>query len=129
MIIFDGGSLGNPGKAYGSYRIQAGRAPAQPVRRRSFGQGTNNEAEYRTLSAAIDDLIRQLHGNGIEPSEVGLTIRGDSQLVLRQLEGEWKAKDARMRQYRDAIRARLQLFGTVNLVHQPRRASVTVLGH
>jgi ribonuclease HI len=128
-IIFDGGSLGNPGKAYGSYRIQAQDLPAQPVRRRSFGNGTNNEAEYRTLAAAVDDLLRQLHRRGIDPSTVRLTIRGDSQLVIRQLRGEWKAKDGRMRQYRDEIHAKLQRFGRANLEHQPRSASVRVLGH
>ena len=58
-----------------------------------------------------------------------MEVRGDSQLVLRQLGGEWKAKNARMRRLRDETLALLRAFGEVKLIHQPREESVAVLGH
>jgi ribonuclease HI len=57
IVIFDGGSRGNPGPGYGSYRLRT-RDGREDVRRLEFGEAmTNNEAEYRTLIAALDDLI------------------------------------------------------------------------
>src|SRR5215510_12788812 len=53
LIVFDGGSRGNPGAGYGSYAVFEGTQPA-PVQRLEFpGSLTNNEAEYHTLLAAL----------------------------------------------------------------------------
>jgi ribonuclease HI len=129
QIVFDGGSRGNPGPAYGSYRISgAPLGPGGPVRR-TFGRGTNNEAEYLTLLAALQDLIRRLGEQGIQPQEVRLKVFGDSQLVIRQLNGEWKARDARMRALRDQCRHMLRPLGDVQLIRHDRRESVRALGH
>jgi hypothetical protein len=49
--------------------------------------------------------------------------------VLRQVRGEWKAKDERMRRRRDMVRSLLSRFGGYRLVEQPREESVKVLGH
>ncbi|HET7011394.1 MAG TPA: ribonuclease HI family protein [Anaerolineales bacterium] len=130
-LTFDGGSRGNPGPAYGSYLLQS-RTPALPDRRLKrlrFGRGTNNEAEYWTLVAGLKDLRSTLAAAGLRPADVELTVRGDSQLVLSQLKGEWKAKDARMRRHRDETLDLLDGFGKVHLVHQPRARSVRTLGH
>src|SRR5205085_2715908 len=60
LIVFDGGSLGNPGAGYGSFATFAGSDPGQ-VRRLDFpGSMTNNEAEYHTLLAALRHLAEQL---------------------------------------------------------------------
>src|SRR5690242_11228135 len=55
-LIFDGGSIGNPGRGYGSYQVSV-RGKAEPVQRLEFaGTSTNNEAEYATLIAALEAL-------------------------------------------------------------------------
>jgi ribonuclease HI len=128
-IVFDGGSRGNPGPAYGSFRIRPWRTSAGEITRLKLGQGTNNEAEYWTLQAAVRTLLAFLAGKEQDPSQVSLEIRGDSQLVIRQVAGDWKAKDARMKQLRDETLALLDGFGSVKLIHQPREKSVAVLGH
>jgi ribonuclease HI len=128
-IIFDGGSEGNPGFGYGSYAVinPDGR---QRIRRLDFEDGmTNNEAEYDTLIAALEDVSERVEADGKHPSDVALEIRGDSTLVIRQVLGEWKAKDERMRQRRDRVRSLLSRFGGYRLVQQPREESVKVLGH
>ena len=126
LLVFDGGSLGNPGTGYGSFAIFAGGRPGQ-VQRVDFPDPmTNNEAEYETLLAALRHLAEQL---GPRAAAAGLEVRGDSQLVIQQVLGEWKAKDDRMRHLRDDVRAALRRFGRWRLVQQPREDSVRVLGH
>jgi ribonuclease HI len=126
LIVFDGGSRGNPGQGYGSYAVFDGTKPS-PVKRLEFrGQMTNNEAEYHTLIDALEALSQQL---GARAAATTLEVRGDSQLVIQQVLGHWKAKDERMLRLRDLARADLRRFAKWRLVGQPREDSVRVLGH
>ncbi len=129
VLVFDGGSLGNPGAAYGSFSIQhAGEAPGRPERV-TFGQGTNNEAEYKTLIAGLKALHRRIQETHSRAEDIDLVIRGDSLLVIEQLKGRWKVRDARMRRLHDEAERWMNPFGRVRLLHQPRRATVRLLGH
>jgi len=129
VLIFDGGSIGNPGAAYGSYRLQRfGEAP-QPVSRLTFGHGTNNDAEYKALIAALQGLQAELSRAGLRPADVALEVRGDSRLVLEQLRGTWKIKNPRMAALHRQAQDLLDPFGEVRLAHQARQRSVRVLGH
>jgi len=129
IIIFDGGSEGNPGFGYGSYAVIT-RDGRQRVHRLDFEDDmTNNEAEYDTLIAALEGTSERVEAAGKRPADFTLEIRGDSNLVLRQVRGEWKARDARMRRRRDVVRSLLARFGGYRLVEQPRADSVKVLGH
>lgn len=126
VLLFDGGSLGNPGPGYGSYIITL--LDGREVRRRvDFRRTlTNNEAEYRTLIAGLRDV----HGLfGADAAQVALEVRGDSQLVSEQLQGNWKASDPRMRALRDQALELLQRFRSWHFVRVPRRESVRRLGH
>lgn len=128
-IVFDGGSRGNPGPSYGSFVLQEqGKSPARPVRL-EFGEATNNEAEYLILIAALENLLSILESQDDSPTRTGLVIRGDSQLVIKQLKGEWKAKKARLRALRDRVHNLLMQFQKVELEHQDREDSVEILGH
>jgi ribonuclease HI len=129
VLVFDGGSQGNPGPAYGSYRFGPKRGKLGNPQRLDLGRGTNNEAEYATLIAGVQAVLADLRGRKTRPSTVTLEIRGDSQLVIRQVEGAWKAKDARMRDFRDEARSLLSAFAAVRYTHQPRSRSVSLLGH
>jgi ribonuclease HI len=126
LIVFDGGSRGNPGAAYGSYAVFDGTQPGQVQRLEFPDPMTNNEAEYRTLIAALTALAGRL---GPQAAESSLEVRGDSQLVIQQVLGHWKATDERMRSLRDQARAGLRPFGKWRLVTQPREDTVRVLGH
>ncbi|MEP7358151.1 MAG: reverse transcriptase-like protein [Anaerolineales bacterium] len=126
LIIFDGGSLGNPGVGYGSFAVFAGSEPGKVQRLEFPGSLTNNEAEYLTLLAALRRLAETL---GAQAGQTSVEIRGDSQLVIQQVQGHWKAKDERMRRLREEVRAALRPFARTRLVQQPREHSVRVLGH
>jgi ribonuclease HI len=130
VLTFDGGSRGNPGWGYGSYSIQRLSDGAQRLERLDLGNDyTSNEAEYDTLIAALQDLIRRMETADRDPGAFALEVRGDSALVLNQVEGKWKAKEPRMKQRRDQCRRLLGRFGAVKLTAQPREESVRVLGH
>lgn len=129
VIVFDGGSLGNPGVGYGSYALLA-RDGQRAIRRLHLGEYvTNNEAEYDTLIVALRDLIGRIEASGRDPATYTLEVRGDSTLVLKQVGGEWKARDARMRARRDQVRALLNRFKSARLILQPRTQTLQVLGH
>ncbi len=126
LIVFDGGSHGNPGPAYGSYVIFDERGSGQPVRLEFSGELTNNEAEYQTLLAALRDLRQRF-----EPltHQLAIKVLGDSQLVIRQVMGEWKTKEPRLRALRDEVLAELGRFKAYRLAYQPREDTLKVLGH
>ncbi len=130
IIIFDGGSRGNPGPGYGSYALVRRHDAKQRIVRLDFGRDmTNNEAEYEALIAALEDLKERIEQAERRPQDFSVEIRGDSQLVLRQVDGTWKAKGDRMRALRNRARRVLARFGAHRLVHQDREESVRVLGH
>ena len=128
-ITFDGGSLGNPGVGYGSYAIaESGGQPL--VTRLEFSANgeivTNNQAEYRTLISALESLIDRL---GADAPRAQVTVRGDSKLVIEQVSGRWKVKNAELRPLAVRVRELLDSFGRAELVWQPRSRSVRTLGH
>jgi ribonuclease HI len=128
-LVFDGGSRGNPGPSYGSYRLRKGKYKARKPVRLIFEEGTNNEAEYQTLVRALGDLLVELEREGIDPQSVHLTVMGDSKLVIHQVRGEWKAKNQRMRALRDEVMNLAKRFAAVEYEHQVRWRSVAALGH
>jgi len=130
-LSFDGGSRGNPGPAYGSFRVRGtGSAAAlQTLRRLRFARGTNNEAEYWSLLEGLRWTLNEARRKRLSPQELDLSVHGDSLLVIRQLEGAWKARDTRMRGLRDEAQSLLGRFNDVRLKHRPRERSVAEFGH
>ena len=126
LVTFDGGALGNPGKGYGSYHI-AGRDGMVAHQRLEFGDAvTNNQAEYRTLIGALEDLRERL---GQEAGTTAVAIRGDSQLVVQQVGGRWKVKNAELQPLHRRAVELLGAFGRADVAWHGRNNSVRVLGH
>jgi probable phosphoglycerate mutase len=82
----DGGARGNPGPAgYGVHIIdEDGQTLAELVG--PLGHATNNVAEYSGLIAALQWAIQHGHAR--------LRVRMDSELVIKQMRGEYKVKNA-----------------------------------
>jgi ribonuclease HI len=129
VLTFDGGSLGNPGHAYGSFRLSPGRGKDLPPTRLKFGYGTNNQAEYQALIAGLEGLLSWARKGKLDLQSVAVELRGDSQLVLNQLSGEWRVKDPELRRLHSRARRLIDQFGRVEFIHQPRAVTVRVLGH
>lgn len=128
-VVFDGGSKGNPGQGYGSYALEWPGFPRQVVQLKFGDQVTNNEAEYDTLIAALEAILKRLHESGADVRSARLDIWGDSLLVLSQVKGEWKVNKAELESRRDRARALLAQFGQARLSHHQREKSVEILGH
>ena len=90
LVNVDGGARGNPGP--GALAAVLRRPDGEIVEERgeAIGRATNNVAEYRALLLGIE--LAAAHG----ASEVELI--GDSELIVRQVKGEYKVKDAGMRE-------------------------------
>ena len=125
-IVFDGGALGNPGRGYGSYLIRFGDVEIARDRLEYGDRVTNNQAEYRTLIAALARLARDL---GPEASRATVLIGGDSMLVINQVNGSWKVKNAELQPLRQQVVDHLRAFGKTSLVWHRRDRSVRELGH
>jgi ribonuclease HI len=83
-LEFDGGSRGNPGPAGIGVVVRAADETPLITLGRYIGKATNNVAEYRALITAME-----------EAKKLGATkvkIRGDSELVVRQMTGVYRVK-------------------------------------
>ena len=126
-IVFDGGSLGNPGLGYGSYEITRDGELYHFVDRMEHGNDlTNNQAEYMTLIAALRWLAKDL---GESRKQASVTIWGDSKLVVSQVNGVWKVKNANMVPLVKEAKELFRQFGSCTIEWHPRAKSVERLGH
>lgn len=129
QVVFDGGSKGNPGRGYGSFVIMApGRQP-NLVQREYPGLMTNNEAEYQTLLEALQYILGTLESSGRDPHGYELDLRSDSELLVKQMKGEYKTRHAPLRERGEAAHRLLRRFGQWHLLWHPREESVALLGH
>jgi ribonuclease HI len=129
-LIFDGGSLGNPGPGYGSYMVIRNRDGRQRIQRLSFeAEMTNNEAEYQALIVGLEGLLETVKPDGHQPSDLSLEVRGDSRLALNQVAGIWKTRKPHLMPLCDRARELLSQFGVFTLTWQAREQSEEALGH
>jgi ribonuclease HI len=102
----DGGARGNPGPAgYGVHLATAAGAPVAEIYG-YLGVATNNIAEYAALLALLERALT------IQPAS--LVVRSDSELLVRQMKGEYRVKDPKLKVLHDEARRLLVgLPGTV----------------
>lgn len=128
LIVFDGGSLGNPGKGYGSFAYK-GRLVRWPTTITLPGLTTNNQAEYQALIGALRAVLYDCHALGLDPADLRINVLSDSQLIVNQVNGDWKVKNAQLGKLRAVALALLQHFKQWSLSWHPRSESVRILGH
>ncbi len=88
-LEFDGGSRGNPGPAGIGAVVRAADGTALVTLGRFIGRATNNVAEYRALITAMQEAKKL--------GATSILIRGDSELIIRQMTGVYKVKHPDMR--------------------------------
>jgi ribonuclease HI len=125
-IVFDGGAIGNPGKGYGSYQIVDAAGAVVAQERLDFGDAiTNNGAEFRTLIAALERALAEANGS---PGP-RIAVRGDSQLVIYGVTGQWKIKHPDLKPLHERAKALLDRFAAADVQWHRRDRSVDALGH
>ncbi len=115
MVFCDGGARGNPGPAaIGAVVLDPATAPPARLATVSerIGIATNNVAEYRALLAGLE-AARDFPARAV-------SVRADSQLLIRQLEGRYRVKQAHLRPLYEEARALLAAYDEVDLAHVPR---------
>lgn len=128
LLVFDGGAIGNPGRGYGSF-VFTGAATGGPIKISYPGLTTNNVAEYQTLIGALRAVLSQLESSNQRADDLTIEIRSDSQLLVNQLSGRWKVRNAALQRLHKQARTLMDQFGKVRLNWQPRRFTEQILGH
>ena len=86
----DGGARGNPGPAAYGYVLEADDGTVLAAHGETIGTATNNVAEYCALVAGLEKAIE------LDVDE--LEVVSDSELVVKQMRGEYKVKNAVLRE-------------------------------
>jgi ribonuclease HI len=89
-LFTDGGSRGNPGPAAAAYVLEAEDGTVLAAHGEAIGVATNNVAEYRALVAGLE-RARDLGADELE-------VVSDSELVVKQMRGEYKVKKPELRE-------------------------------
>ncbi|MBU3690978.1 MAG: ribonuclease HI family protein [Solirubrobacterales bacterium] len=110
-VNVDGGARGNPGPAAIGVVIRQGDEVIADLSER-IGEATNNVAEYRALLAGIN-----------RAAELGATeidLVGDSELVVKQVRGEYKVKNAGIKPLHAEVLSALEPFDEWTIEHVRR---------
>lgn len=103
IVYADGAARGNPGPAAIGVTLQDGTGHTLARISRRLGRTTNNQAEYRAIIAGLEQAV------ALGAREV--MVRSDSELVVNQLNGKYKVKNAALRPlYQEVV----QLAGKLN---------------
>jgi len=113
MILFtDGASQGNPGRAAIGVIIKDEQGSVITSVSQSIGRATNNQAEYRAVITALEEAIKA----GARQVE----IRSDSELIVRQINGRYRVKNATLKPlYQKVMELQSRLEGFA-ISHIPR---------
>jgi ribonuclease HI len=112
VVNVDGGARGNPGPAAIAAVVQGPGGEVLEERGERIGRATNNVAEYRALLLGIERAAALGAGE--------LELVGDSELVVRQVKGEYKVKDATLRELHGQVKAALREFDRWSICHVRR---------
>ena len=101
----DGGARGNPGPAAYGYVLEAEDGTVLAAHGETIGVATNNVAEYRGLLAGLASAVER----GVEELEVV----SDSELLVKQMRGEYKVKNETLRELVDEADSLARRLGRV----------------
>jgi probable phosphoglycerate mutase len=108
----DGGARGNPGPAGYGVRVEAADGTVLAELHGGLGVATNNVAEYNGLLAALRWAVD--HG------ERDVHIRADSELLVKQMRGEYKVKNPGLQPLVARARLLIMELGSVKFEHVRR---------
>ncbi len=117
IIHTDGGSRGNPGPAASAFIVHSFKNEVLHEESKYLGVTTNNIAEYSALRMAMDWVK-----NSYQELEISkIEILMDSELVVKQMRGEYKIKDVNLQAIaQDIKRIQLELQLDVSFIHVRR---------
>jgi ribonuclease HI len=111
-LQFDGGSRGNPGPAGIGVVVSAADGTPLVTLGRFIGRATNNVAEYRGLITAMEEALKL--------GAKKVIIRGDSELIIKQMRGEYRVKNPDMQMLYAEAQTLLRKFTSAKIEHNLR---------
>lgn len=112
-IYSDGGSRGNPGQGAIGFVVYEGKKEIYK-KGEKIGHCTNNEAEYQAVIRALSYADKE-----IDKAQIKFYL--DSELVVKQLNGEYKVKDQKLKPLFLKIKEKIiNLGGTISFTHVSR---------
>jgi len=115
-IKFDGGSRPNPGPSAIGYIVSTDDSTERGSRH--IGEATNNQAEYHALIQALQ-TARQMGCTDV-------VVRGDSQLIVKQVQGDWKVNDSELHTLWKRATELAEEFESFDIQHIPREGNEDV---
>jgi len=120
-INTDGGSRGNPGPAGIGIVFFDDTSKQMHSHKECIGDGTNNEAEYTAIVRALEILLKSKWFADNNLADKKVICRLDSKLVVEQINGNWKVKEARLKDFVVKIMTMIdQMHLHISFVHIPR---------
>ncbi len=119
LIYSDGGSRGNPGPSAIGFLICDNKGKVILRRGEYIGNHTNNQAEYLALIRALEYARNYSRGN--------IHCFLDSELVVKQLKGEYKVRDRNLRSLFSKVKNLEKKFEGLKYSHVPRNTGKLVL--
>jgi len=115
LLMVDGAARGNPGEAgCGAVICDESGAVVKELSR-YLGHATNNVAEYEGLLMGLEALIQL--------GKKRIRVQSDSQLLVRQLNGQYRVKDEKLKLLFDRAVILLRQFDSFRIVHVPRESN------
>jgi ribonuclease HI len=112
LLMVDGAARGNPGDAGCGAVILDRNGTVMKELSRYLGRATNNVAEYEGLLMGLEALLQL--------GKKRIRVQSDSQLLVRQLNGEYRVKDEKLKVLFHRAMSLLRQFETYRIVHVPR---------
>jgi ribonuclease HI len=120
-IICDGGRRSDV--AYGSYKLLDATGSLLEHNQAMFGDGTSNEAEYKTLITALRKVVKEY------PDVEHVDIYMDSALVVNQVQDEWNCNFDHLKKLKGAVETLLTNVPSYEFHLVKRDKMVRWLGH
>ena len=112
LLMIDGAARGNPGPAGCGAAICDENGVVVRELSRYLGHATNNVAEYEALLMGLEVLI--------ELNRKKIVVQSDSQLLVRQLNGQYRVKDEKLKVLHQRATGLLRQFAAYRIVHVRR---------
>lgn len=112
LLYTDGAARGNPGPAGAGAVLLDPRGNELAALTRYLGKATNNVAEYQALILGLEEAAIQKVRR--------LKVHLDSELVVRQLNGQYKVRNPHLKPLYQRVLALLRAFDQVSIIHVRR---------
>lgn len=112
VLKSDGGARGNPGPAGAGFVLLGDDGVIDYSGGRYLGETTNNIAEYEALLWGLEVA----YSTGVRR----ITVCADSELVVKQINGEYRVRHANLKPLHQRARTLLAKFDSFRVIHIPR---------